>query len=370
MPSIAVSLILIAIAVTFLAVTPVVAQEAVVTVSVKAVEYVGEGETFVATIDVSSVSDLNSALFDLSFDPSVVEVTDVTDGRIDDTEIPIYYWDYIDSGTITVISGFPEKFDIMVSGSGYLAKITFEVIGEEGDECVLEISNGELVKIVKTAKGGDEAEEMPADWIDAEIKVGEEDSDEEPPDITTWEPAEVVVSSTEGESITFEITVDQTVDISWQINGTGVQTDESVTEAIYTNTSAAIGTWNLSAIAISTETGLSDIHTWIWSVTPTSTVSPEVTPGPTPTLAPGETPTPTPTLAPGVTPLREATPKEKTTPKPTALPTEEKPTPTPMPTPKEPGFEAIFAIAVMTLFLFYKKKTCAKRKKGDKRREE
>jgi len=34
-------------------------------------------------------------------------------------------------------------------------------------------------------------------------------------------------------------------------------------------------------------------------------------------------------------------------------------TPTPAEAPEEPGFEAVFAI---TLFLFYKKKTCAKRK--------
>ena len=65
---------------------------------------------------------------------------------------------------------------------------------------------------------------------------------------------------------------------------------------------------------------------------------------------------------PAPTPIEEAPPEEKTTPKPTAPPSpEEKPTPTPKPA--VPGFEAVFAIAVMTLFLFVKKKTCAKRKK-------
>ena len=68
------------------------------------------------------------------------------------------------------------------------------------------------------------------------------------------------------------------------------------------------------------------------------------------------------------TPIQEAPPAEKTTPTPTAPPSpEEKPTSTPKPA--VPGFEAVFAIAVMALFLFYKKKTRAKRKKGDKRRE-
>jgi hypothetical protein len=38
------------------------------------------------------------------------------------------------------------------------------------------------------------------------------------------------------------------VDVSWQINGTVVQTNASVTEASYTNTSAVNGVWNVSAI--------------------------------------------------------------------------------------------------------------------------
>ncbi|MEA1866085.1 MAG: hypothetical protein U9N46_13020 [Euryarchaeota archaeon] len=39
----------------------------------------------------------------------------------------------------------------------------------------------------------------------------------------------------------FEITVDQTVDVTWLINGAVVATIAGVTEASYTNTSAATG---------------------------------------------------------------------------------------------------------------------------------
>ena len=52
-----------------------------VTVTVNAPEYVEE--TFNVTIDVDNVTDLNSGQFDLSFDSSVVNVTDVRDGEID-----------------------------------------------------------------------------------------------------------------------------------------------------------------------------------------------------------------------------------------------------------------------------------------------
>ena len=324
-------LVSIAIAFTVPTVTPVMGQEAEVTVTVNAPESVEKGGTFNVTIDVDSVTSLNIAQFDLSFDSKVVEVEDVTEGDIDGEEIPIDY--VVDSDTITVISGLPQ--DIGVNGSGYLAKISFEVKGKEGDESVLDIDNGFLFD--------NKGEEIPVEeWIDAKLSVEEEEGEEEEevgeevtpgsPNITVWKPAAAVVSNAVGDSRAFNITVDQIASVSWQINGTEVQTNESVKKAVFTK-SAVIGTWNVSAIATNTTTGLSDMHTWIWSVTltaitPTPTLAPGVTP--TPTLAPGETPmpaTPTPTIA------------HKKTPKPA--------TPTPTPTPKSSGFEVIFTIAML-----------------------
>ena len=339
--------IVIAIAFTSIAVTPVIAQEeeAEVTVTVNAPEYVEEGETFEVFIDVDYIEDFNAGQFDLTFDHKVVKVKKVSEGCIDDIEIPISHWDkWMDSDTIRVMPMLPIKVmpdeDETVSGSGYIAKIEFKVVGDIGDKCTLELDEAEsfLSNIIP--------EEIPVkEWIGAEITVGtakeeEEEEEEDPPEITGI-PEEAAVSSEEGESMDFEITVDQRVDISWQMNGTEAQTEEDVTGAVFTKTADA-GTWNVSAIAISTETGLSSMRTWIWSVT--STEAPEETPTPTPSLAPGVTPTPTPTLAPGETPLQEATPAVKTTPKPTAPPSPEgKATPTPT----SPGFEVVFAIATM-----------------------
>ena len=407
---IAVLLVLTAIAVTSLVVVPVIvaAQEAEVSVTVNAPPEVEKGGTFVATIDVDSVTDLNSAQFDLSFDPDVIEVRDVEDGEIKGKKVPIIMWDPIDAGTVGVLVNMPRGEG--VSGSGNLAEVEFKVNGDEGYMSVLDISNGMLfdkkgkvhlftvdkkfkdklndeevsddlkevfeekgeeyrlenptVKVLKKDKSweiidfpkrvygvvitesgflrvGDTGEIL-ANWIDAEIRIGvkeeeedeEEDADEEvtlgSPNITACKPAEAVVSNAVGEPRTFNITVNKIADICWQINGTEVQTNESVTEAVFTNTSADIGTWNVSAIATNTTTGLSDMHAWIWSVTPTAIT-------PTPTPAPGVTPTsttPTPTLAPGETP------------KPTPTPT------TPTPTPKPAGLEAMFAI-VGTLAVAY-----------------
>jgi hypothetical protein len=80
---------------------------------------------------------------------------------------------------------------------------------------------------------------------DTEIVVGEEGGEITLPiNITAWEPVEAVVNTAVGESRTFNASINQPADISWQINGTEVQTNESVTDATYTNTSAVIGTWN------------------------------------------------------------------------------------------------------------------------------
>ena len=322
--------------------TPVIAARGV-ELSVNAPEEVAEGSTFEVSIAVEGIDDLNGAKFDLSFDSSVVDVINVTEGNVDGTAIPAEMFpDDDDDGHITVIAAMSGITG--VSGSGDLAKIRFEVVGGKRDRSELEIFNVQLVD--------DEAEFIEVGKLrGTEIKVvdvieKEESEEEQLPTIIAWEPTEEAINSTEGESITFEISVDQEVDISWQINGTEMQTDEGVTEAAYTNTSAVAGTWNVSAIATNTETRLSSMHTWIWSVTPASAEASEGTPTPTPTLTSGVTPTPTPkaTSSPGQT--VKATP----TVKPTSTPKSKETTPTP--TSKTPGFEAIFAIAAMSAIAY------------------
>jgi PGF-CTERM protein len=206
------------------------------------------------TIDVGSVTELTWSQFDLLFDKSVVKVEDVTEGSIDDTEIPIADWARTDSDTITVMTSVSEdKFLEGVSGSGYLAKISFKVKGDEGDDSVLELSNVIL--------GNTSAGEIPATWIEAEIKVGVEEKEEEEEEEPTPSPTPTEVT-----------------------NVTGVTNETNVTE----------------------------------TPTPTPTLAPEETPTPTPTLVPGETPKPaaTPAVKPTPKPTAPPTSKGKPTPKP------------------------------------------------------
>jgi hypothetical protein len=81
-----------------------------------------------------------------------------------------------------------------------------------------------------------------------------------------------VVASTPGQRVfnfqnttrTFNITLDQEANVTWQINGTTIQTNASVFNTLYTNTSALNGIWNVSAL-INNAHGNS-IHTWNWTV--------------------------------------------------------------------------------------------------------
>ena len=135
--SIAILLILIAFV---LLATPAAAQEVEVSVRVNAPAYVGEGGTFNAIINVDYIKDFKAGQFDLCFNSSVVNVTDVEDGRLGGTTIPVEGWEFVDKGAIRVTLDIPR--DTGVSDSGYLAKIKFEVKGKEGDKSVLNLSNG------------------------------------------------------------------------------------------------------------------------------------------------------------------------------------------------------------------------------------
>ena len=160
------------------------------------------------------------------------------------------------------------------------------------------------------------------------------------PNITACNPVESFVNNTEGESRTFNISVDQTVEISWQINGTEVQTDEAVTEAVYTNTNAVAGTWNVSVIATNAITELHDLHTWIWNVTPAPTATP--TAALNITTAPISTPTPVPTVTPKPKPALTPSSEEKEV---AAAPAEAAAEET-------PGFELLTSLFILLLVAY------------------
>ena len=130
-----------------------------VTVAVNATEVTTDA--FTATVDVGNILDINSGQFDLTFDSSVVNVTDVTAGDIGGTAIPIVDTRFMDADTIRVL--FKLSGADGVSGTGSLASVSFEVTGASGDTSHLNISDGTLADTA--------ADEIPAIWIGCEVVV-------------------------------------------------------------------------------------------------------------------------------------------------------------------------------------------------------
>ena len=82
--------------------------------------------------------------------------------------------------------------------------------------------------------------------------------------ITSFAPSSPV-NDIEGETRTFNITIDESVTVSWLINGSEVCNQTNVQESSYTNPSAPVGFWDVLAIA-SNANGTA-MHRWSWNVT-------------------------------------------------------------------------------------------------------
>ena len=93
------------------------------------------------------------------------------------------------------------------------------------------------------------------------------------PDITSFAPVSTLVSDNTGAKRSFNISINQTVDVNWYINGTLVQSNVSVTDAMFTNTSASEGTWIINATATTPKGTVSREWTWIVASLPASSNS-------------------------------------------------------------------------------------------------
>ena len=148
-------------------------EEENVSVRVNAPEFVSG--TFDVTIDIDDVIDLDNGQFDLSFDPDVLNANDVYEGEIDGTTVPIDMWRLIEEGRIRVL--FNIEGVGAVSGSGYIVKIAFEVVGTDGDTSDLEISE-ELLSgeepVIHPQYGemSPTLKEIDADWSGDMVTVG------------------------------------------------------------------------------------------------------------------------------------------------------------------------------------------------------
>ena len=142
--------------------------EANVTVKVNAPKSVSG--TFEVTIEIVDVSDLDSGQFDLTFDPDVLSVSDVTPGSIEGTEAPVV-WRSMGGGRVRVTANM-EGAD-GVSGSGYISQIVFETTGSQGDTSSIDISDGLLTGLdLDNPDPSKRAVEVAANWLNDTVVIG------------------------------------------------------------------------------------------------------------------------------------------------------------------------------------------------------
>jgi len=129
---------------------------------------VDPGGSFVAKVAITegTVTNLDTAQFDISYDETVLHVTGVTNGLIDSTEFPAD-WGYIpagegDTGEIRVVCSFGIG-EGPASGTGYLAEIHFDVVGLPCNSTTISFPDDATLLL-----GDKDANPIPVDeWVDS-----------------------------------------------------------------------------------------------------------------------------------------------------------------------------------------------------------
>jgi hypothetical protein len=116
-----------------------------VTVGIDAPDEVAEGSDFVADVTVDYVENFNSCGFDITYNETIITVTNVTGGEIDGHTIGVGSgdWSYIpsgpDPGKIRVIAQMGGMPGPGVTGTGYIAQIHYHVLGSSCQTSVIHL---------------------------------------------------------------------------------------------------------------------------------------------------------------------------------------------------------------------------------------
>jgi len=140
---------------------PPVAATSGVTVSIDAPSGVDPNSGFAANINISEVTDFDACNYDVTFDPLVLRLDDVTSGLIGSTTVPVDLYNEISPGKYRIIQNVPGLTG--ANGSGYLAELHFRVIGVAGDSSLVGPSNGVISDIT--------AVEIGATWVEGAVVV-------------------------------------------------------------------------------------------------------------------------------------------------------------------------------------------------------
>jgi predicted secreted protein len=129
------------------------------TVSVKNQPKVSEGENFTATVNINDGSTLAILMFKLTYDPSVVELTNIERGS--DVSDWSHWYSSRKPSTLKVFA-FSEPSCLPISGDAELAKLEFKVVGTEGDKSGIDIQGVICDSNVEPTE---------SKWVDSEVTV-------------------------------------------------------------------------------------------------------------------------------------------------------------------------------------------------------
>ena len=133
------------------------------TVSIKNPGEASEGENFTATVNVDGVSDLAILMFKLTFNSSVIRLTNTEEG----SDISTSGWsqwnsiEYSGTGTLKVFA-CSDPSGLSINGDTELTRLEFEVVGEAGDRSVIDIQG---------ILGNSAVEPIEAKWVGSEVAV-------------------------------------------------------------------------------------------------------------------------------------------------------------------------------------------------------
>jgi hypothetical protein len=145
-----------------------------VTVSIDLPETVkkSSGRYFHARIAITNVTNFDAAQYDITYDPDIIRIQDVTPGYISGTKIPIEEWGYVPAntqGTVRILNSVPNAPG--VSGEGYLADIYFKVMGNPGDSSVISFVVGFGVPQGYSMIVNNSGIEITATWTNSSVAI-------------------------------------------------------------------------------------------------------------------------------------------------------------------------------------------------------
>jgi hypothetical protein len=141
-------------------------------ISITAPATANKTSTFHVFVNISTVSNLAGAQFDVKYDPKVITVTNISNGKINGITVPMQSWAYIPAstqGTVRIVILDPSLAGI--NGEGYLADITFNAKGTSGSSSNISFIQTATDPESNLHLGDITADEIPTSWINGSVTI-------------------------------------------------------------------------------------------------------------------------------------------------------------------------------------------------------